>query len=186
MGAADSFSASGAEGTPGSSPHIWSHDLGPSPEEQSPGTPFPLLHAWKLQSLKRLGSWLQPASPPVLPPPSWLCRQRWWLPGAEPGWPGFADWQDLRGREQRRQRARLGQEQSKGAGGPAQARRPCPMERNGRGLHSPCLGSTVQTPFRGNKRLPRVNVNQRPGRTPGGREGEEEGGGGTRPPHWPS
>lgn len=111
------------------------------------------------------------------------------LMGVEPGWPGFTDWQDPRGREQRRERARLGQEQSKGAGdlprpGPLAL---CPLERNGRELHSPCLGSTVETPFRGNKRLPRVNVNQRPGRTPGGCEGEEEGSGwGTRPPHWPS
>lgn len=63
----------------------------------------------------------------------------------------------------------------------------CPLERNGRGLHSPCLGSTIETPFCGNKRIPRVNVNQRPGRTPGRPEGGEEGSGwGTRPPHWPS
>ena len=72
--------------------------------------------------------------------------------GAEPGWPGFTDWQDPRGREQRRQRVHLGQEQSKGAGGPAQARPPCPLpsgEEQER-VTQPLPEIHVETPFPGN------------------------------------
>lgn len=42
---------------------------------------------------------------------------------------------------------------------------PSALWKNGRGLHSPCLGSTIETPFCGNKRIPRVNMNQNLGRT---------------------